>query len=221
MVDLGPNSDCSESKSESKSEGESGTIIEHKISLQQEIKEPKISKTLVNYTESSDTSDDCQKNVECDLNTDSLNSKDPLIGGKLPADAQPSSDCEEQDDIFSQMENLEGKSAEKKENEEDLFSSDEDNRSISIVDEIISKLDVNKLEKGQLVSKSMEAWQLDNSKQLLSDAIHHSAVVVSETGKEIQKVPVESTSDTTISSAISNSDSDEPLVIIRRRKKNK
>ena len=51
MVDLGLNSDCSESKSESKSEGESGTIIEHKISLQQEIKEPEISKTLVNYTE--------------------------------------------------------------------------------------------------------------------------------------------------------------------------
>ena len=70
MVDLGPNSDCSESESESKSEGESGTIIEHKISLQQEIKEPEISKTLVNYTESSDTSDDCPKNVERDLNTD-------------------------------------------------------------------------------------------------------------------------------------------------------
>ena len=220
MVDLGPNSDCSESKSESKFEGESGTIIKHKISLQQEIKEPEISKTLVNYTESSDTSDDCPKNVERDMNTDSLNSKDPLIGGKLPPDAQPSSDCEEQDDISPQMEKLEGKSAEKKKNE-DLFSSNEDNRSISIVDEIISKLDVNKLEKDQLVSKSMEAWRLDNSKQLLSDAIHHSAIVVSETGEEIQKVPVESTSDTTISSAKSDSDSDEPLVIIRRRKKNK
>ena len=102
------------------------------------------------------------------MNTDSQNSKDPLIDGKLPPDAQLSSDCEEQDDISSQMEKLEGKSAEKKKNEEDLFSSDEDNRSISIVDEIISKLDVNKLEKDQLVSKSMEAWQLDNSKQLLS-----------------------------------------------------
>ena len=45
MVDLGWNSDCSES------EGASVTIIEHKISLQQEIKEPKLSKTLVNYTE--------------------------------------------------------------------------------------------------------------------------------------------------------------------------
>ena len=79
MVDLGQNSDCSESESESKSEGESGTIIEHKISLQQEIKEPEISKTLVNYTESSDTSDDCPKNVEHDLKTDSPNSKDPLM----------------------------------------------------------------------------------------------------------------------------------------------
>ena len=114
MVDLGQNSDCSESESESKSESESGTIIEHKISLQQEIKEPKLSKTLVNYTESSDTSDDCPQNVERDLKTDSPNFKDPLIGGKLPPDAQPSSDCEEQDDISSQMEKLEGKSAKKK-----------------------------------------------------------------------------------------------------------
>ena len=60
--------------------------------------------------------------------------------------------------IFPLMEKLEGKSAEKKKNEEDLFSSYENNRSTSIVDEIISKLDVNKLEKDQLVSKSMEAW---------------------------------------------------------------
>ena len=221
MVDLGRNSDCSESESESESEGASVTIIEHKISLQQEIQEPKLSKTLVNYTESSDTSDDCPQNVERDLNTDLPNFKDPLISGKLPQDAQPSSDCEEQDDISSQMEKLERNSAKKKKNEEDLFSSDEENGSISIVDEIISKLDVNKLVKDQLVSKSMEAWCLDNSKQLLSEAIHHSAVVVSETGEEIQKVPVESTSDTTISSAQSDSDSDEPLVIIKGRMKNK
>ena len=111
---LGTKFGCYESESESKSDGESGTIIEHKISLQQEIKEPEISKTLANYTVSSDTSDDCPKNVEHDLNTDLLNSKDPLIGGKLPPDAQPSSDCEEQDDISSQMEQLEGKLAEKK-----------------------------------------------------------------------------------------------------------
>ena len=77
-----------------------------------------------------------------------------MIGGKLPPDAQPSSDCEEQDDISSKMKKLEGKLAEKKKNEEDLFSSDEDSGSISIVDEIISKLDVNKLEKDQL----LEAW---------------------------------------------------------------
>ena len=110
MVNLGWNSDCSESKSE----GESGTIIEHKISLQQEIKEPKISKTLVNYTESSDTSNDYPKNAGRDLKTDSPNSNDPLIGGTLPPDAQPSPYCEEQDDISSQMEKLEGKSAKKK-----------------------------------------------------------------------------------------------------------
>ena len=114
MVDLEPNLDCSESKSESKSEGESGTIIEHKISLQQEIKELEISKTLVKYTESSDTSDDCPKNVEHDLNTDSPNSKDPLISGKLLPDAQSSSDCEEQDEISSQMEKLEGKQQKRK-----------------------------------------------------------------------------------------------------------
>ena len=221
MVDLGWNSDCSESESESESEGASVTIIEHKISLQQEIQEPKLSKTLVNYTESSDTSDDCPQNIEHDLKTDSPNFKDPLISGKLPQDAQPSSDCDEQDDISSQMEKLEGNSATKKKNEEDLFSSTEENGSISIVDEIISKLDVNKLVKDQLVSKSMEAWCLDNSKQLLSEAIHHSAIVVSETDEEIQKVPVESTSDTTISSAQSDSDSDEPLVIIKGRMKNK
>ena len=99
-----------------------------------------------------------QKKVKRDLKTDLTNSKDPLISGKLPPDSQPSSDCEEQDGISYQMEKLEGKLAEKKKNEEDLFSSDKDNMSISIVDEIISKLDVNKLEKDQLVSKSMEAW---------------------------------------------------------------
>ena len=114
MVDLGWNSDCSESKSEPKSEGESGTSIEHKISLQQEIKEPKLSKTLVNYTESSDTSDDCPKNVQRDLKTDLPNFKDPLISEKLPPDAQPSSDCEEQDDISSQMEKI-GRKISKKE----------------------------------------------------------------------------------------------------------
>ena len=76
----------------------------------------------------------------------------------MPPDAQPSSDCDEQAVISSQFKKLEGKLAQKKKNEEDLFSSNEDNRSTSIVDEILSKLDVSKLEKDELVSKSMEAW---------------------------------------------------------------
>ena len=58
-----------------------------------------ISQKIVDYTESSeledDTSDCCQKNVDCNINTDTANVKDPMIGGKLPADAQPSSDYEE------------------------------------------------------------------------------------------------------------------------------
>ena len=57
----------------------------------------------MNYTESSeledDTCDSCQKIVDSDFNTDSPNVKDPMISGKLPVDAQPSSDYEEQDDI--------------------------------------------------------------------------------------------------------------------------
>ena len=63
-----------------------------------------------------DTSDSCQKNVDHDFNTDLPNVKDPMIGGNLPVDAQPSSDYEEQDDIpiSSNREMLEEKSAEKK-----------------------------------------------------------------------------------------------------------
>ena len=61
--------------------------------------------------------------------------------------------------------------------------------------------------KDQLVSKSMEAFWLDNSDELLTDAIHKSAVAVSETGEEINTVPVESTSDTTMLTAQSDSDS--------------
>ena len=144
-----------------------------------------------------------------------------MIGDKLPVDAQPSSDYEEQDNIpiSSNREMLEGKSAEKKKNEELFFSNDE-NRSNSIVDDIISKLDVSDLDvKDQLVSKSMETWQLDNSDELLTDAIHKSAVVVSETGEEINTVPVESTSDTTMSTTKSDSDSDAELVIVQKKKK--
>ena len=182
------------------------------------------SQKIVDYTVSSElednTSDCCQKNVDCDFNTDTLNVKDPMISGKLPADAQTSSDYEEQDNIpiSSKREMLEGKSAEKKKNEE-LFPSNEENRSNSVVD-YISKLDVSNLDvKDQLVSKSMEAFSLDNSDELLTDAIHKSAVVVSETGEEINTVPVESTSDTTMSTAQSGSDLEAELVIIRKKKK--
>ena len=163
----------------------------------------------MDYTESSeledDTSDCCQKNIDRDFNTDTLNVKDPMISGKLLADAQPSSDYQEQDDIpiSSKREMLKGKSTEKKKNEE-LFSSNDKNRSNSIIDDII---------------KSMEAFWLDNSDELLTDAIHKSAVVVSETGEEINTVPVESTSDTTMSTAQSDSDLEAELVIIWKKKK--
>ena len=128
---------------------------------------------MVDYTDSSefedDTSSSYQKIVDRDFTTDTPNVKDPLIGGNLPADAQPSSD-EEQDDISisSKREKLEGKSAEKKKNEE-LFSSDDETKSNSIVDDIICNLDISNLDvknvKDQLVSKSMEAFRLDNSEE--------------------------------------------------------
>ena len=185
---------------------------------------------IVDYTESSElednTSSSCQKIVDRDFNTDTPNVKDPLIGGKLPADAQQSSDYEEQDDvpISSKREKLEGKSAEKKTNEE-LFSSDDKNKSNSIVDDIIHNLDLSNFDvknvKEQLMSKPMETFQLDNSEELLTDAIHKSAVVVSETGEETNKVPVESTSDTTLSTAQADSDSEAELVIIQKNKKKK
>ena len=184
---------------------------------------------MVDYTESSefedDTSSSCQKIVDHDFTTDTPNVKDPLISGNLLADAQPSSDYEEQDDISisSKREKLEGKSAEKKKNE--LFSSNDETKSNSIIDDIIHNLDLSNLDvknvKDQLVSKSMEAFWLDNSEELLTDAIHKSAVVVSETGEESNKVPeaVESTSDTTLSTAQSDSDLEAELVIIWKNKK--
>ena len=147
-----------------------------------------------------------------------------MIGGKLPADAQPSSDYEEQDyiPISSKREMLEGKSGKKKQNAE-LFSSNDKNRSNSIVDDIISKLDVSNLDvkdvKDQLVSKSMEAFWLDNSDELLTDALRKSAVVVSETCEEINTVQVESTSDTTMLTAQSDSDSEAELVIIWKKRR--
>ena len=73
------------------------------------------SRKMVDYSDSSEfedyTSSSCQKIVDHDFTTDTPNVKDPLIGGNLPADAQPSSDYEEQDDISisSKREKLEGK----------------------------------------------------------------------------------------------------------------
>ena len=119
---------------------------------------------------------------------------------------------------------MEGKSAEKNKNEE-LFSSSDETKSNSIIDDIIRNLDLSNFDvknvKEQLVSKSMEAFRLDNSEELLTDAIHKSAVVVSETGEESNKVPVvvESTSDTTLSTAQSDSDLEAELVFIRKNKK--
>ena len=177
---------------------------------------------MVDYTDTSefeeDTSSSCQKIVDPNFTTNMPKVKDPLISGNLPADAQPSSDYEEQDDISisSKREKLEGKSAEKKKNEE---------LSNSIIDDIIHNLDISNLDvknvKDQLVSKSIEAFWLDNSEELLTDAIHKSAVVVSETGEESNKVPVtvESTSDTTFWTAQSDSDSEAELVIIQKNKK--
>ena len=106
---------------------------------------------MVDYTDSSefedDTSSSCQKIVDRDFTTNMPNVKDPLIGGNLPADAQPSSDYEEQDDISisSKREKLEGKSAEKKKNEE-LFSSNDETKSNSIIDDIIHNLDISNLD---------------------------------------------------------------------------
>ena len=65
----------------------------------------------------------------------------------------------------------------------------------------------------------MEAFRLDNSDELLTDAIHKSAVVVSVTGEEINTVPVESTSDTTMLTAQSDSDSEAELVIIQKKRR--
>ena len=115
---------------------------------------------------------------------------------------------------------MEGKSAEKKKKRSYPSAM---TKTDSIVDDIISKLDVSNLDvkdvKDQLVSKSMEAFWLDNSDELLIDAIHKSAVLVSETGEEINTVPMESTSDTTMSTAQSDSDSEAELVIIQKKRR--
>ena len=112
-------------------------------------------------------------------------------------------------------------SQQKRKINEELYSSDDENRSNSIVDDIFSKLDVSNLDvedvKDQLVSESMEALWLDNSDELLTDAIHKSAVI-SETGEEINTVPVESASDTTMWTAQSDSGSEAELVIIQKKR---
>ena len=168
----------------------------------------------MDYTESSEVEDEsnenCHTSVDCDFNTDHPNDKDPLIcGNQMPADAQPSSDIEDNED------NVVGRKKNEKDNKEENFEefwSDDDNRSHLLVDDIISKLD-----KDPLVSKSMEAYWLENSAELLTDAIHKSAVIVSETDTSIN--PVESTSDTTILTAKSDSESDEQIIIIWKKKK--
>ena len=120
---------------------------------------------MVDYTDTSefeeDTSSSCQKIVDCDFTTDTPKVKDPLIGGNLPADAQPSSDYEEQDDISisSKREKLEGKSAEKKKNEE-LFSSDDGTKSNSIIDDIICNLDISNLDVKNVKDQCQNQWKL-------------------------------------------------------------
>ena len=57
----------------------------------------------------------------------------------------------------------------------------------------------------------MEAYQLDNSDKLLTDAIHKSALFVSEIGEVINTGPVKSTPDTTILTTKSDSELDAEL----------
>ena len=96
---------------------------------------------LVDYTSSDETSEKCEITVvtdrpnvkdtseNCQINvvTDRPNVKDPLIsGGTLQEDAQESSDAEERDKIQRKS--------------DELFSSDEENRSsYPIVQEILEK----------------------------------------------------------------------------------
>ena len=174
----------------------------------------------MDYTESSEVEDEpnenCHTSVDHDFTTDHPNDKDPLIcGNQMPADAQPSSDIEDNKDNvpLSKLTMLEGKMNEKDNKKEDFkaFWSDDDNRSNSLVDDIISKLD-----KDPMVSKSMEVYWLENSAELSTDAIHTSAVIVSETDTLINSV--ESTSDTTIMTAKSDSESDKQIVIVWEKK---
>ena len=154
-----------------------------------------------------DTGENCQINVV----TDRPNVKDPLIsGGTLQEDAQESSDAEERDKIQRKS--------------DELFSSDEENRSsYPIVQEILEKWEAHEQkQKDELVLRSPEAYRLENKDELLTDEIHKNVVIVSATGEEVNSGQVESTSDTTISTANTASDSDSgPELIITRKKKRK
>ena len=87
-----------------------------------------------------------------------------------------------------------------------------------MVDDIISNLDTSS-EKDPIVSKSMGAYWLENSDELLTDVIHKAAVTVSETGEVIKTVPtLESASDTTILTPQSDSDSDPEIVIVQKKR---
>ena len=162
---------------------------------------------LVDYTSSDETSEKCQINVV----TDRPNVKDPLIsGGTLQEDAQESSDAEEQDKIQRKS--------------DELFSSDKENRSsYPIVQEILEKWEAHEQkQKDELVLRSPEAYRLENKDELLTDDIHKNVVIVSATGEEVNSGQVESTSDTTISTTNTASDSDSrPELIITRKKKRK
>ena len=154
-----------------------------------------------------DTGENCQINVV----TDRPNVKDPLIsGGTLQEDAQESSDAEERDKIQRKS--------------DELFSSDEENRSsYPIVQEILEKWEAHEQkQKDEVVLRSPEAYRLENKDELLTDEIHKNVVIVSVTGEEVNSGQVESTSDTTISTTNTASDSDSgPELIITRKKKRK
>ena len=162
---------------------------------------------LVDYTSSDETSEKCEITVV----TDRPNVKDPLIsGGTLQEDAQESSDAEERDKIQRKS--------------DELFSSDEENRSsYPIVQEILEKWEAHEQkQKDELVLRSQEAYRLENKDELLTDDIHKKVVIVSATGEEVNSGQVESTSDTMISTANTASDSDSrPELIIMRKKKRK
>ena len=162
---------------------------------------------LVEYTSSDETSEKCEITVV----TDRPNVKDPLIsGGTLQEDAQESSDAEEQDKIQRKS--------------DELFSSYKENRSsYPIVQEILEKWEAHEQkQKDELVLRSQEAYRLENKDELLTDDIHKNVVIVSATGEEVNSGQVESTSDTTISTANTASELDSgPELIITRKKKRK